>query len=89
MVWRNINDCVKAVPLRRHLLMASLLTVLRSVPGCLISRCCCRWYRLWYHEAVLSVRAAFRYAFLQPTNVIGSNTIAIYTTHRILVEISA
>ncbi len=89
MVWRNIMTCVKAVPLRRHLLMASLLTFWRSVPGCLISRCCCRWYRCGNHEAVLSVRAAFRYAFLQLLNVIGSNTIAIYTTHRILVKYSA
>lgn len=44
----TIMTCVKEVPLRRHLLMASLLTRFwRSVPGCLLSRCCCRWYRLW------------------------------------------
>ncbi|EPF0752893.1 acyltransferase family protein [Escherichia coli] len=56
----TLMTCVKEVPLRRHLLMASLLTVLAV--------------GAWLFTISL-------------LNVIGSNTIAIYTTHRILVEI--
>ena len=63
----TLMTCVKAVPLRRHLLMASLLTVLAvgawlfniSLLLSLVSIVVIM--KLFYR-----VRAAFRYAFLQP-----------------------
>ncbi|XPE24063.1 hypothetical protein ACNKHM_00605 [Shigella sonnei] len=80
--------CVKAVPLRRHLLMASLLTVLAvgawlfniSLLLSLVSIVVIM--KLFYqYEQRFGMRSS------SLLNVIGSNTIAIYTTHRILVEI--
>ncbi len=85
----TIMTCVKEVPLRRHLLMASLLTVL-AVSA----------WSVYYLAAVVAgidsvVIMKLFYQYEQRfgmrstslLNVIGSNTIAIYTTHRILVEI--
>ncbi|XNM78047.1 hypothetical protein ACLK19_07650 [Escherichia coli] len=40
----TLMTCVKEVPLRRHLWMASLLTVLVVGAWSLTIRCCCRWY---------------------------------------------
>lgn len=79
---------VKEVPLRRHLLMASLLTVLAvgawlftiSLLLSLVSIVVIM--KLFYqYEQRFGMRST------SLLNVIGSNTIAIYTTHRILVEI--
>lgn len=79
---------VKEVPLRRHLLMASLLTVLAvgawlftiSLLLSLVSIVVIM--KLFYqYEQRFGMRST------SLLNVIGTNTIAIYTTHRILVEI--
>ena len=84
----TLMTCVKAVPLRRHLLMASLLTVLAvgawlftiSLLLSLVSIVVIM--KLFYqYEQRFGMRST------SLLNVIGSNTIAIYTTHRILVEI--
>lgn len=84
----TIMTCVKEVPLRRHLLMASLLTVLAvgawlftiSLLLSLVSIVVIM--KLFYqYEQRFGMRST------SLLNVIGSNTIAIYTTHRILVEI--
>ena len=86
--WWGIMTCVKEVPLRRHLLMASLLTVLAvgawlftiSLLLSLVSIVVIM--KLFYqYEQRFGMRST------SLLNVIGSNTIAIYTTHRILVEI--
>ncbi|HHU8887862.1 TPA: acyltransferase family protein, partial [Escherichia coli] len=83
----TLMTCVKAVPLRRHLLMASLLAVLAvgawlfniSLLLSLVSIVVIM--KLFYqYEQRFGMRST------SLLNVIGSNTIAIYTTHRILVE---
>lgn len=84
----TLMTCVKEVPLRRHLLMASLLAVLAvsawlftiSLLLSLVSIVVIM--KLFYqYEQRFGMRSS------SLLNVIGSNTIAIYTTHRILVEI--
>lgn len=80
--------CVKEVPLRRHLLLASLLAVL-AVTVWLFNVS----LLLSLVSIVVIMKLFYQYEQrfgMRPTsllNVIGSNTIAIYTTHRILVEI--
>lgn len=79
---------VKEVPLRRHLLVASLLAVLAvaawlfnvSLLLSLVSIVVIMKLFYQYEQ-----RSGMRSSSL--LNVIGSNTIAIYTTHRILVEV--
>lgn len=79
---------VKEVPLRRHLLIAVLLAVL-AIGAWLLN--VSLLLSLVSIVVIMKLFYQFEQRFglrsLSLLNVIGSNTIAIYTTHRILVEI--
>ena len=92
MVWRNADGMDYEGALRRHaLIVLDLAQSRRPTNRRVAGKCLTITFSSFHcadHEAVfINLSCAFGMRESGPLSVIGANTIAIYTTHRILVEL--